>query len=231
MSDEERTSRSHECGDAAAYVLGSLDPQESEAFLSHLEQCTICRDEVEEFGVVIESLPVAVPQYRASRAMRRRLMREVRREPRAVARSVRTSWSPAALGRRGWAAAGAFSTVAVAAVVTVLAVGSGGAANVIQAQVSGIDGTAQVRVANEHAELVVRHLTPPGHGHVYEVWLKSGNSAPVPASVLFGVSSDGNADVGIPGNVRGVSKVMVTVEPLGGSTAPTHNPVILANLD
>jgi anti-sigma-K factor RskA len=232
MTEEERMSGSHECGDAAAYVLGALDPQELEAFRAHLEQCTICRDEVQEFGVVVEALPTAVPQRRASRAMRRRLMREVRREPRVAARPARTaSWSPAALGRRSWAAAAGFSTVAVAAVVAVVAIGSGGAASVIQAQVLGIDGSAQVRLANGHAELVVHHLTPPGHGHVYEVWLQSGKSAPVPASVLFGVSADGNADVGLPGKMHGVSSVLVTPEPLGGTKVPTHHAVIVANLD
>lgn len=231
MTDEHQMSESPECGDAAAYVLGALDPQESDAFRAHLEQCAICRDEVKEFGVVMETLPTAVSQRHVSRSMRRRLMREVRRESRVASRQTRGSWWPVALGRRSWAAAGAFSSVAVAAVITVLAVGSGGGANVIQAQVNGIAGTAQVKLTNGHAELVVRHLTPPGHRHVYEVWLKSGNSAPVPASVLFGVSSDGNADVGLPGKLHGVSTVMVTSEPLGGTKAPTHNPVIVANLD
>jgi anti-sigma-K factor RskA len=241
MSDEERMSGSHECGDAAAYVLGALDPQELEAFRAHLEHCTICRDEVSEFGLVMEALPIAVPQHRVPRSMRRRLMREVRREPRAAtARSDRAArrqarrapaWSPAALGRRGWAAAGAFSAVAVAAVVAVLTLSSGPATSVFQARVSGIAGSAQVRVTNGHAQLVVSHMTPPGRRHVYEVWLESGNAKPVPASVLFGVSADGNADVGLPAKLRGVSAVLVTQEPLGGSPGPTHAPVIVAKLN
>jgi anti-sigma-K factor RskA len=233
MTDEERMSGSHECGDAAAYVLGALDPQELEAFRAHLEQCTICRDEVAEFGLVMEALPIGVPQQRVSRSMRRRLMREVRSEPRAAGRPARraVAWSPAALGRRGWAAAGAFSTVAVAAVVAVLTLGSGAATSVFQAQVSGIAGSAQVRVTNGRAELVVRHMTSPGRRHVYEVWLESGNSKPVPASVLFGVSAGGNATVGLPAELHGVSAVLVTQEPLGGSPAPTHAPVIIAKLD
>jgi anti-sigma-K factor RskA len=232
MTDEERMSGSHECGDAAAYVLGALNPQELEAFRAHLEQCTICRDEVAEFGLVMEALPIAVPQHRVSRTMRRRLMREVRREPSAAGRASRRAgaWSPAALGRRGWAAAGALSTVAVAAVVAVLTLSSGAATSVFQAQVSGIAGSAQVRVTNGRAELVVRHMTPPERRHVYEVWLKSGNSKPVPASVLFGVSANGSAEVGLPAKLRGVSAVLVTQEPLGGSPGPTGSPVITANL-
>lgn len=65
---------------------------------------------------------------------------------------------------------------------------------------------------------------------MYEVWLQRGSSNPVPASVLFGVSGSGDADVGIPGDLRGVSAVMVTPEPLGGTSTPTHAPVIVARL-
>ena len=38
MTDGERMSGSHECGDAAAYVLGALEPQELEAFRAHLRR-------------------------------------------------------------------------------------------------------------------------------------------------------------------------------------------------
>jgi hypothetical protein len=86
-------------------------------------------------------------------------------------------------------------------------------------------------MTNGHAELVVHHLTPPGRRRVYEVWLQHGNAAPVPASVLFGVNSTGDADIGLPTNLHGVSTVMVTSEPLGGTNAPTHKPVIVARLD
>jgi hypothetical protein len=53
----------------------------------------------------------------------------------------------------------------------------------------------------------------------------------VPASVLFGVSSTGDADIGLPTNLHGVSLVMITSEPLGGTSKPTQAPVIVARLD
>jgi hypothetical protein len=87
-----------------------------------------------------------------------------------------------------------------------------------------------VRVRDGRAELVVRHLSPPPPGHVYEVWLKAPGAAPVPASVLFSVSSGGSAEVGLPGALRGSRQVLVTPEPRGGSPAPTHAPVIVAAL-
>jgi anti-sigma-K factor RskA len=225
-------SGSHDCGaDAAAYVLGALEGQELKAFRTHLEQCAVCRDEVDAFDGVVHVLPMAAPQYGASRGLRRRVMREVRQEPRRAAHPGRAGWSLSALGGRAWAAGGAACAVVAAAVVVGLNLSGGGGATVFPARVAGIAGTAEVRLTNGHAELVVHHLTPPGRRRVYEVWLKRGSSAPVPASVLFGVSSTGDADVGLPTNLHGVSAVLVTSEPLGGTKVPTHAPVIVARLD
>ena len=112
-----------------------------------------------------------------------------------------------------------------------LTLGGGGGASVIPARVERIAGTAEIRLTNGHAELVVHHLTAPARRRVYEVWLQHGSSAPVPASVLFGVNSTGDADVGLPAKLHGVSAVLVTSEPLGGTKHPTRAPVIVARLD
>jgi anti-sigma-K factor RskA len=232
MMERDQMSGSHDCGgDAAAYVLGALEGHELEAFRAHLEQCAVCRDEVDAFGGVVNVLPIAAPQQRASRSLRRRVMRDVRQESRRAAHSARPMRSLPALGGRGWAAAGTACAVVAAAVVVGLNLGGGGGATVFPARVSRIAGTAQLRLTNGHAELVVHHLTPPGRRRVYEVWLQHGNAAPVPASVLFGVNSTGDADIGLPTNLHGVSAVLVTSEPLGGTNAPTRNPVIVARLD
>lgn len=212
-------SGTHDCGgDAAAYVLGALEPGEAEAFRAHMHECAVCRDEVESLGGVVQALPLSTPQYLAPRGLRRRVMRELPGERKTVR-------AP----RRLMAAATA-TVVAAAGVVAGIELSAGVAATVIQAQTAGISGSAQLRVTRGRAELVVRNLTPPARGHIYEVWLKSGKAAPVPASVLFGVNSSGNADVGIPRRLRGVSAVLVTPEPYGGSAKPTHSPVIVARL-
>ena len=76
-------SATHDCGnDAAAYVLGALEPEELEAFRRHLASCVVCRDEVAAFSQVADALPMAAPQYATPRALRRRLLRDLRAEPR-----------------------------------------------------------------------------------------------------------------------------------------------------
>jgi hypothetical protein len=52
----------------------------------------------------------------------------------------------------------------------------------------------------------------------------------VPTGTLFGVSSSGTASIGVPGSLNGISAVMVTDEPAGGSPAPTTAPLIVARL-
>jgi hypothetical protein len=101
---------------------------------------------------------------------------------------------------------------------------------VIQARVTGSPGTAEVRVAGGHAELIVRHLSPPPAGRIYEVWLKRAGQPPSPTSALFSVTTTGAGDVGVPGDLGGVSEVLVTQEPAGGSLVPTDAPVIVATL-
>jgi anti-sigma-K factor RskA len=223
-------SETHDCcGDAAAYVLGALDSAESEAFRRHLERCAVCRDEVDALGGAVQALPMAAPQVQPPRRLRRRVLRAVRYGPSPPAQRYRhTRRLPAP--RR--AVAGLVAGLAVAGGVAagVELSGGRGGGRVIHAQVSGISGSAELRLTGGHGELIVRHLTPPPAGHVYEVWLKAPGAKPVPASVLFTVNTGGGADVSMPASLRGIAQVLVTPEPSGGSPVPTHRPVIVASL-
>lgn len=233
MSGGEQMSGTHDCGgDAAAYVLGALEPAEAQAFREHLDECAVCRDELDSLTGIVQALPMAAPQQSAPRQLRRRVMHAIRAEPKLVSRQRRRP-----LGVPAWSrprvTLGALAAAAVAAIAIVGGLelsGSGGSARVIQARVVGISGSAELRVTNGRGELIVRHLSPPPPGHVYEVWLKAANASPKPASVLFGVSSTGSADVGLPDSLERISQVMVTPEPHGGSPGPTHTPVIVARL-
>jgi len=218
----------HDCsGEAAAYVLGALEPAEAEAFRRHLKECAICRDEVEALEGVVQALPMSAPQHPLPRRLRRRVIRAVRAEqaPGQPRRSAGMSWA----GSRPALAALAMAAV-IALVIGVSVSGSGSKGRLIHAQVTGITGSAQLQVSGGHGELIVHHLSPPPSGHVYEVWLKTAKANPVPANVLFGVNASGSAEVRLPPSLRGISQVMVTPEPNGGSAAPTHTPVITAQL-
>jgi hypothetical protein len=229
MSDQLRGE--HECGaDVAAYALGALDEAEAEAFRRHLETCTVCREELASFQQVVDELPLAAPRHRAPAAVRRKVMREVAADARRAGRPA----PPSGLARGGWLlprpvlALGAALLIAVGVFVAVQS-GSSGGTRVIEGKVVG-PGSAQLHIAHGRGSLVLREFSPPPTGKIYEVWVQRGTRAPSPTSALFSVTSSGSADVDVPGSLRGVSTVMVTPEPPGGSAQPTHAPVITVSL-
>ena len=221
-------------GDAAAYALGAMDVHEGEEFRRHLTSCAVCRDELAAFRLVVDELPMAAHQHPVPRGLRHRVMRDVRAEPAPVGppaqRRRRTLFTGRFVSRP--ALAGALLVAVALAIVggLDLAPSASSGTRVIQASVIGVAGEAQLRVAAGHAELIVSHLPPPRPGGIYEVWIKRGHHAPAPTQTLFGVTDSGTAEVGVPGNVRGISTIMVTQEPAGGSLVPTRAPVIVAQL-
>ncbi len=233
MSEGERTFAAHDCGgDAAAYVLGALDPAEAEAFERHLERCAICRDEITALAQVVNALPMAAPQHRASARLRRRVLDALREDTRSVAPARLRRWPVIGAhggGRRGVVLAGACAAIALM-VLAGLDFSNSAGVRVIQARVAGASGSASVRLSGGRGELIVRRLSPPPPGDIYELWLKRPNRPPAPTSVLFSVTSGGEGEIGLPPRLQGVSAVMVTPEPKGGSPSPTHSPVIVARL-
>jgi hypothetical protein len=120
--------------------------------------------------------------------------------------------------------------VAVGVTVGIVAGSSSGPnARVLTGKVVGT-GTAQLRIVPGRASLVVHHFAQPPAGKIYQVWVVRGTGAPAPTSALFSPTAAGNAVVDVPVNIKDVSAVMVTPEPMGGSPHPTHSPVISVTL-
>jgi anti-sigma-K factor RskA len=217
-------------GDAAAYVLGALDPDELEAFRRHLSECAVCRDEVASLQHTVDALPMAAPQLDVPRGLRRRVLAEVRAEAAGGAKAAggeKTKRRSRSSLPRPAIAAAALAAIAVAVFVGVeLSSGGSGGVRVYRAQV----GDAQVRVSDGQAELIVHKLRQPPPGRIYEVWLKRGAAPPSPTRALFSVTKAGDGNVAVPGNLHGVTTVMVTQERAGGSPHPTTQPVVVTSL-
>jgi anti-sigma-K factor RskA len=231
MTPLDLTSGPSGCGvDAAAYVLGALASEEAATFDRHLATCVVCRDEVAALRTVADALPLTAPQLPAPRRLRRRVIADVRKEPK-IARGAAAWRRPrSALSRRAAAVGAALAAAAAIAGALVLASGGSSGARLVQARVVSPPGGAVLRLAGGHAELIVQHMRQPLAGKIYEVWLKRNGRSPSPTSALFGVTSAGAGAVDVPGDLHGVSEVLVTPEPLGGSLVPTHAPVIVAEL-
>jgi len=155
-----------------------------------------------------------------SAELRRRVMRAVRAEPKRVAARKRSRRLPLA---GALVFAGVLGLLAAAGRIEVRSDGS--PVRVIPASV----GLARLRVSGGRDKLIVSYLPPPPPGRIYQLWLQHGTSAPAP-STLFTVTSRGTADLGLPAHGPGVTRVLVTLEPRGGSPAPTSAPLIVASL-
>jgi len=230
--------------DAAPYVLGALSDEELESYSAHLLGCAECATEVATLQTVADSLALGVPPARTPDSVRMRVMAVVNGEAELLHAAGHGADRPVR-ARPRWRALLQPALTAGGALVAGLLIGAlainsgsnnGSATHVrtqtIEALVStpGYHASAALSKSGSHVELVVSNMPAPPLGRIYEVWLERGTQAPQPTDALFSVTSSGSGSVGIPGDLAGVSKVLVTSEPLGGSLQPTRPPVIVASV-
>lgn len=232
MSDDRRP----DCGDTPLYVLGLLDSEQARRFLDHAADCVVCRDEIAALTPVVDSLPDAVASQPAPRALRARVMNEVRREARvsrALARE-RERGDRLAGRLRGFALAGAAASLLGAGIAfgaVVLGGTSSPSARTVHVQVSAPGASASLRREGARAWLRYADMPGPGRGRVYEIWVqREGGGPPQPTTALFTPDAAGGGRVSVPGGISGVQAVMVTSEPAGGSLSPSRAPVIVARI-
>jgi anti-sigma-K factor RskA len=231
-----------DCGDggqAAAYVLSALEMQEAEHYREHLDGCAACSAEVARLQPVADSLATSVPHAVASQELRARVMASVRAEAELLHAAGAMADSPEPARPRWRMRRPQFLITAVAMGVGLLigavVIDTGSQApttHVTSAQLTSLPLAAKavLRQTGSHAELVVSGMSQPPRGKIYELWLARSGAAPQPTSALFGVTRSGDASVNVPGDLTGVHQVMVTAEPLGGSSHPTSSPIIVATL-
>jgi hypothetical protein len=229
--------------DAASYVLRAMPDGEWEQYAAHASHCAVCTAKIAELGFVSDALLNGVPQLSAPAEIRSRVMAVVHAESelllaagpmadRPIQREPMRRFSLLRLGP--WPAAVLASAL--------LAIGIGGGALIVGsgepaapqrtiACAAAPDGSScQMRVTgDDDAKLVLAGLAAPPEGRIYQLWLDRGTGTPEPTEALFSVRN-GRASVAVPGNLKGVKQVLVTDEPLGGSEAPTRQPVIAARM-
>ena len=201
---------------SAAYALDALDDDERRAFEEHLAGCERCRDEVASFASTAEALGYAAGPAAPRAALRDRIL--------LAARDERPNVVPLRPRRL-------YPVVAVAAVAACAVIALGlwnvslhnrlSRAEALQSvALSGASGSLVVG-QNGSAALVMYRLDAAPAGKTYEAWIIKGKQAPAPAGVFRG---GGTTFVPIDGKVKSGSVVAVTVEPAGGSKAPTTKP-------
>ena len=225
-----------------AYALGALPDDEAARVQAHLRECERCQEDLAALRLAVDALPSAAPPVDAPPELEERVMSVVRAEAELLrAAGKDADRPPGSRRRRGLgallarpalaaAAAGGLAVAAIVGFVIGGGVDTGGSARTVQAHVTSVAGvqprtSAALRVSDHRATLLVRDMPEPPAQKVYEVWVKHGRAAPVPAGTTFVVRS---GDIPIAHSVDPGDQVLVTAEPKGGSLTPTSPPMIVA---
>lgn len=224
---------------SGAYAVDALDDLERARFEQHLADCAECRAEVASLREAAALLPeaAAVAPPAELRANVLDAISRVRPLPPLV--------EPKTLPTRRW------SSILLTAAVTVFILG--GAAFLVHPW-SG-STSQQITVANKviaahdahrhtvslpvggtatlvdspsigRAVLLTKDLADPPKGKTYELWLQSPSGTMEPAGLL---KSGGEQKVLFEGSSAKAVGAGITVEPAGGSKAPTTEPIALFN--
>ena len=229
-----------------ARALSALDAAEARVLNEHLENCAECRKELDDWRATAATLALDSSPAEPSPQVRERILDEVRKdlsEPKVV--PFRST------SRNLWTSFGSLGAMAAAVLFTALIVGLivlWRQNNWVQSQlaqsrefvelvtspgakVTELKGTggATATVAydkNGRAILLARQLPKVPQGKAYQLWFLVGNK-PVPGKT-FAPDSDGQGVLKeqVPSAALDSPVFAITVEPAGGSTAPT-SPIYL----
>ena len=93
-----------------------------------------------------------------------------------------------------------------------------------------ITGGQVVRI-RDHLYITMHDLAQPPRGRVYEAWTMSKNSTVLEPALTFVPDTHGVAVVALPVAAKDVAAIEITLEPDGGSKAPTSKPLVVEQLD
>jgi anti-sigma-K factor RskA len=229
------------------YVLNLLEDDEAAALERRIAADPLLRERVRELRGAAALLAVDLEPIEPSPALRSRILDAARADldpPAAVVTAAPVDLGQAREARAQrngarwlpWSMAAALAVALVAsllwnmrlrddldertAAVTHDVQGSGPAA-ATAGEVVVLDGDGV-------ALLTLSGLPPLEPGQVYQVWLID-DGAPQP-NVIFQPSNQGFASVAVSGPVMDYRLLAITVEPDGGSPAPTTDPIISGEL-
>lgn len=234
---------------AGAYALDALDADERAVFEQHLAECAECAEEVRGMLLAAAELSrtteVAPPAQLRSDVLA--AVAQVRPLPPLVdnvvalhrARAARSVWqlmaaacALVAIVAAGWGyaqhrAAGDRTTSATQSVVDDLL-----KANDLTASTTRLArGTGTVVYSKaEHRVVLIGHGMPAlNSDQTYQLWMLPAGGKAISAGT-FKPDNAGDIELPVTGDLTGVPKMAISVEPAGGSNQPTPGTVQLLNL-
>lgn len=222
-----------------AYALGALDAEDVAALESHLRTCASCRTELAEYRKVSASLLTAIPPQNPPAALRRRLQNQLP----SARKPARPQWT--------WSFGQIATAFAVVALLVLnlasftqvrqmqsrqaqllekienseVALAMLSSPGVEQIPINGdvVSGTLLLDRDNNKAVLIVESLPQLDEGQTYQAWLVQPDGGRISAGLFkpedgqFPMTKTISSENPFS-NYQGIG---VTVEPAGGSDAPT----------
>jgi anti-sigma-K factor RskA len=201
----------------AAYALDALDDRERAAYERHLATCERCRAELGDLQGVVSGLAAAADGPAPPPELRGRIL--------DAARAERPDVVPL---RPRWAVPSAVAAVVAACAAVALGLWSLSLRHDLAeaptvAALAGANGVAAVS-ASGRATLAFASLEQPPAGRTYEAWVIEPGRAPQPAGLFRG------RRLVLTRSVPKGATIAITVEPAGGSAAPTTAPFARARV-
>ncbi len=209
----------------AAYLLGALEPGEAAELEQHLAGCEDCRDDLEWLRPAVLMLPESVERLEPPARLRSRVMDEVEAGAGRKRSGIRLGGRVRALGLRPAIGLAALALlVAGVAGYSIRDSGGGSADTTTVATGHAPEVTAKMVREGNSGTLRLANVHQLPSGKVLQAWVQRGKRIES-AKTLFVPNRDGTATAAID-HMNGVSAVMVTAEPRGGSTQPTSRPIV-----
>lgn len=233
---------------AGAYALDALDDDERAVFEEHLQGCERCTDEVAglrltaaELSRTTETAPppqlradvlAAISQVRPLAPVADNVIALHRaRAARSVWQLVAAACALVAIAVSGWGYtqhrnAERASSARSSTVQQLLQAPDLRASTTALAQGSG----TVLYSAREHRVMLIGHGLPTlSSGKTYQLWMLPSDGKAVSGGT-FHTDQSGDAQVPVTGDLTGVVRMAISVEPAGGSAQPTLSTVQLLNL-
>ena len=207
----------------AVYALGAVSPEEARTVTAHLAVCETCRAEYEKLKLPADAVALSVDDRldeTQCASMKERLMRAIDAQDVSQRRKVNPFTIVTALAL---AACLAFALVSFNA----------------QRQLDELQlkGARVYQVANgeifktpQRVYIIMRTLPTLPAGRVYQAWTLAPGAKDMTPSLTFVPDARGFVVISLPVPAADVGVVAISVEPAGGSRAPTSKPLFVQPL-